>query len=123
MKRLLTADPCFWAILDAESRLLGCSSPALIRCGTLDLIAKNNQARIPLFFKEERELKLYLDTLHRFHRDFNSDNSDLVLKDLVESAPDDLRQRLLDTIYSLFESEREKIFRRSKLNSKTILKP
>ena len=112
MKRLLNADQCFFAIVDAESRIIGCSSSALIRCATLDLIARNNQARIPLFFKEEREIQIYLDLLHSYKRKFCYGDLEPAIDDLLNSTPDNIKQALFDTIYSMLESERKKIFHR-----------
>ena len=123
MRRPLSADPVFFAILDAESRVLGCSSSCLVRCSTLDMIARNNQARIPGFFKEERESKIYLDALHQAHDLWDSGVFDKLLANLCSVDPAKFQQELCDTIYHLLEVERNHIFHRSKRPVSIALKP
>lgn len=123
MRRPLNADPCFFGILDAEARIIGCSGNALVRCGTLDLIARNNQARIPGMFKEEREIAIYCDALQKAHELFAGSYDDHILCDLIKTSPEKLNQAVLDAVYLLLETERKIVFHRRKQQLESKLKP
>ena len=110
MNRLLSADPVFWGILDAESRLIGCSSPALIRCATLDLIAKNHQARIPIFFKDERQIQIYSDSLQKIYLKCRDGEDEKQLAAILRVPPEKLMQHCFELAHALLEEERSKIF-------------
>jgi len=92
-----------------------------MRCGTLDLICRNNQARIPGFFKEERELAIYTDALQTMHQKFAGTEDDKAIIDLLKSGSDKIQQAILDTVYALLEHERKLIFHRKRISRKTLI--
>jgi len=85
------------------------------------LIARNNQARIPLFFKEEREIGIYLDTMHTYSRKFTRDELETPISDLLNAAPEKVKQQLFEMVYAMLESERTKIFHRKSPPTKHLL--
>lgn len=115
-RRPLTADPAFFTIIDAEARLLGCSSNALLRVAALEFVARNHETRIPPLFKEERELQVYIDQVRRANELFVGDS---ILAELSATAPEDLRLAVSEAIAALLERERNQIFHRFPVKSKT----
>lgn len=114
-RRPLTADPAFFTILDSEARLIGCSSNALIRVSVLEFVAKSHETRIPLLFKEEREIQIYQDQVRRSASLFSVDS---ILAELTETAPEQLRQTVGEAIATLLERERSSIFHRFPVKTK-----
>ena len=123
MNRLLSADVVFWGIVDAESRMIGCSSPALIRCATLDMIAKNHQARIPIFFKDERQIQIFSDALQRLYIKCRDDADQQAIANILRLPPEDIMQHCFQMTHDMLEEARSKVFETKHNRHADILHP
>jgi len=114
VRRLLTADPVFFTIVDAESHLLQCSAPTIIRTGTLEFIARSHQTRIPGLFHEEKEIATYQRCLEIIMETSKEAARNPAIIALSKIAGKDLRYALYEASILELEKSRNKLFSRTR---------
>lgn len=123
MKKQLSGHPIFWMILEFEALINNTTASHIARTAILSWITRVNQTRIPNFFRDEKLLSQFQETLEKYNRVFRNLKEDdqppgVFLKDVDEAY-----KLIYAHCVDIFEKERSRLIKKSENLTRTASKP